>query len=187
MDEAYSFCEKGAPEHMPGDTVWPIQGPRPIARPACVNGVECVLVHEGRIPRLIAVGYRLDAIYWDGTFWPRHAVHASKGEAERLCRWTEVNGVTDEEWQRALGSREDNSHYNSELVPCCSWISDVRDILYQCREHHGLPLRDIEIVKENILTSHPEMLDCLDDMPALKKILNKLKLEDVEVDCDYEN
>ena len=182
MNGSYKFKEKYTPQFMPGDTVWAVQGPKPKPEETKVNGVECVLFEE-----LLCVGYRLPLFYFVGEdglgeYWPIYKVFGSQEEAERICQWTEVDDITDEEWQQAIGDREDESHYDSELGPCCANISAIRDLLYQCWKHKGLPLRDIEHIKINLLSGHQETLE--DPSPILKKIWESLHLEQVEVSLE---
>jgi len=68
-------------------------------------------------------------------------------------QWFPVDGISDDEWRAALGDREvphgkPCSIDRCELGVCCGAISDVRDVLYKCREQGGLFEADVDWIRD---------------------------------------
>lgn len=65
-----------------------------------------------------------------------------------------VHGLTPEEWERAIGSRDGVERIedleDAELGPCCERISDARDLLMKCLNGGGLHTDDAQQVQRLI-------------------------------------
>lgn len=86
-------------------------------------------------------------------------------------RFVEVKNITEEEWLSAIGDRDSEDMYSlddSDLGVCCADISEIRDILLNCKKNHGLTR--LEIDRLQLLCHHEhEVRD-----GALQKILDIL-------------
>ena len=112
-------------------------------------------------------------------FFRPSQVYASRQQATSLARWHAVEGITDEQYKAALGSREkgeDDSLDTCELQRCCASISQLRDYLFKCQEGGGLIHRDWRDLRY-LLPQHEYPLPADGGRPKnLDLILNKLGL-----------
>ena len=126
------------------DKAWGVgRGSIPRPQEVRIEAIRWVQIDEG----LVHVGYmgnRFNLGAPDMRFWDDYELFTDKAEADRLCERVEID-VEFVDWQKMIGDREDESHYDSELGTCCANISAVRDILIQLREDDGrICVRDIE-------------------------------------------
>lgn len=77
-----------------------------------------------------------------------------------LTEFHPVVGISEEEWLKAIGNYDDEGSIDKcDLPPCCASISQVRDILMDCKKEGGLVesrVRFLEYVLEN---SHGDYLE----------------------------
>jgi hypothetical protein len=86
-------------------------------------------------------------------------VYKTEAEAQELAVWHPVVRVSKKTWLKAVGTRErQRSIDESELFPCCTNISHVRDILLKCQRQKGLIERDVCELCELLGQYHPEMI-----------------------------
>lgn len=100
--------------------------------------------------------------------------------AQSEMKFTPVS-LSDEEWQLAIGERGYDADFSKdgskvdiedcELGLCCKDISDIRDILIECKENGGLNHRQIKRLSELIILHEPPT-----KMEHLKKILDAVAL-----------
>lgn len=89
-----------------------------------------------------------------------------KKKTDELNEWHPVKGLTDEDWKKAIGNRDDfESLENCELSCCCAVISEIRDILLECQKNSGLIERDVRTLCQ-YLGEH--------DIPLKRKNLDKI-------------
>lgn len=154
-------------------------------------------------PRAIVSSYRSNVIReGDGWFKP-HELYPTQEEVELDVIWHPVEDFTDEEWMQALGYRLTEADQkleqlkweselkrewkrgpnlapiidleDAELGPCCCLVSEIRDLLYKCRENEGLIRRDVNLIANHLICHGAG--DLKDDGTILYKIYNQLGIQ----------
>jgi hypothetical protein len=181
------------PKFNLGDVVWVIQGNN-VNR--CVLGskvysikLELFIAKQGEPPVLVCTGYQLGVMNFDvldaiSSSYPHDKVYSTKEEAETLAKWHPVENISLEEWERAIGNREnDDSLDTCELSRCCAIISDIRDILLDCKENQGLIERDLlklsDLLKSHDFPLYENLLPDGQGSKNLAKILGQLGILDL--------
>lgn len=136
------------PRFKIGDRAWGVgRGSLPRLEEVTIQAIRWVQINEG----LVHVGYTGNRFNFDApdmSFWGDNELFTNKSKAEKLCKRIEID-VESVDWQKMIGDRGDDSHYDSELGTCCSNISAARDILIQLREDGGkICVRDIDKMDE---------------------------------------
>ena len=153
------------PHFRIGDTAWGVsRGSIPRVQEVQINGVRWVELDAG----FVHTGYKGSAFNFSAPNlddWEDHELYENRDEAEKLCARTEID-VESIDWQKMIGDREDESHYDSELGVCCADISGSRDIIIASRKDKAICTRDIELLEQYIIrcagyeffdSCHPEL------------------------------
>jgi len=82
-----------------------------------------------------------------------------------LTKFHPVAGISEEDWSKAIGNQneEDLEKYEKyldecELPPCCGNISQVRDILIDCKKDGGLVESRVRFLEYILESSHDDYL-----------------------------
>jgi len=137
------------PRFKVGDKAWGVsRGELPILEEITIVGIRWIEVDTG----MVHVGYMGNLFNFnavDPRFWDDDELITDKSEAERLCRRTEID-VESIHWQKMIGSRDDQSHCDSELGTCCANISAARDLMLEAKENGAICERDILLIERYI-------------------------------------
>ncbi len=132
-------------------------------------------------PQLVCTGYRLSAWNFErmDDVFPRNEVYVTEAEAQELAQWNAVTDISEEEWQRAVGDRDDKDIdiEECELSRCCAIVSSIRDLLLECKKYKGLIERDRRKLR-TLLGQHEHPAPQGQRPPILDKILGRLNLLD---------
>jgi hypothetical protein len=167
-----------------GDKAWVIDHKE--VRQYWVRSIQFELLHLGnREPELICTGFT----FWEqkGGLMPHNSetmseyfrpfeVYTNRPTAVRHARWHAVEGVSDEQWACAIGTREDDKSLDTcEMQRCCANVSQLRDYLLKCQRDGGLIHRDWRDLR-HLLPQHEHPLPDGKRPKNLDKILSKLGL-----------
>ena len=171
---------KNEPNFKVGDCVWTIQGKRVNAAKIVSIIFELCGAGADKPPVLIYTNYRLDTYNFDNdkfdTLFPPYRVYATKAEVEKLAKWHAVNNISEKEWKKALGNRDDESSLDTcEFQRCCANIADIRSLLYKCQKNGGLIERDVQNIRDG-LKGHGHQMSKRKETPIFNKIAEKLGL-----------
>jgi hypothetical protein len=167
-----------------GDKAWIIH--RKEVRQYWVRSIQFELQNFGnREPELICTGFTFyeqkgGLVPCDSEtgseYYRPYEVYANRRRALRNARWHAVEGVSDEQWRRAIGTREDDKSLDScEMHRCCANVSQLRDYLLKCQRDGGLIHRDWRDLRY-LLPQHEHPLPRGERPKTLDMILDKLGL-----------
>ena len=104
---------------------------------------------------------------------PEYRIFNDEEEAEAMAVLVKVK-MTRKQWLQAVGDRDsEDSLEDCELQPCCSKISDIRDIFLKCKKYGGLTkleVLDMEWIKDVLLEHNKNE----ENSPLLFEILSQL-------------
>ena len=107
------------------------------------------------------------------TYCHERYLSETEEEAKAKAVFTKIGEFSKEEWKKAIGSRKDGSHEDSELGTCCANISEIRTMLLSARKYKGVIEVDRQMLQE-ALNYHERIGDY--DQSVLKTILESLNL-----------
>ncbi len=129
-------------------------------------------------------GYVLGCYNMDdpNSLWHQEDLYPDEASAMWNAIFHKVE-LTDAEWLAAIGPEdrnfedEEGEEIEVELQKCCAQISNIRDILFECKENGGLMTRDVRRLQKALNNHEPST----SDNPILNKIFALLGVKWEEV------
>ena len=178
----FSFHEEHHPSFEIGQRVFVVLGPDKYISTS-VRSINCILGPSGNgncnlyIPK-----YEFSNILFPNEYFNEYEellgvgeyrIFGKESEAKKMSTFISVD-IDKKSWDEAVGDRENEETIEEcELSPCCSVISDIRDILLKCKEYAGLTKLEINNVSwiEDVLVEHKKDKE---NSPLLYRILGQL-------------
>jgi len=167
MEKSFEFHPEFAPKFNVGDTVWYFReetGRYLSTKITCIlaeihnmsNWIDCSIRDFG----MMCAGYKTETYptwFENGRYYFHNdELWRSEEEIRESAKWYPIKD--DHDWEAAIGNREEKSHLKSELAPCCSDISCIRDVLLKCQKNGGIIERDRQMILLS-LGSHAEIIE----------------------------
>jgi len=94
---------------------------------------------------------------------------------EQIEKWSKkiTVKISDGDWNKVVGRRQHDTFEEFELQPCCNSISNIREMLFLCRDNDGLIGWEVEQLQETINNSTHDMPT---ESPILESILEQLNI-----------
>ena len=178
----FSFHEEHHPSFEIGQRVFVVLGPDKYISTS-VRSMNCILGPsvDGNCV-LYSPKYEFSNFLFPNEYFDEQEEMAGVGEyrifdkeseAKKMALFVKVD-MSSKEWDEAVGDRENEETIEEcELLPCCSQISEIRDILLKCKKYGGLTKLEIDNITwiEGVLTEHNKDKE---NSPLLYRILEQL-------------
>ena len=180
----FSFHEEHHPSFEIGQKVFIVLGPDKYIS-THVRSINCILGPSGSVNCMLYIPkYEFSNILFPNEYFDESEELVGVGEYRIFTKESEAKDrslfinidIDKVEWDEAVGDRENEETIEEcELSPCCSQISEIRDILLKCKKYGGLTRLEIENAEwiEKVLLEHNQDKE---RSPLLYKILEQLGL-----------
>ena len=134
-----------------------------------------IVLKNVNIDHLLIDEYYDQSVNYFTSDFPFWRCFRTEEAAEQASKFIKVEGISEEEWELAIGHRDDDPMKDTleecELQACCGMISNIRDVLIRCKKYSGLVKLDIDYLQE-LYDNHKHGL--VVDSVTLNKILEQL-------------